>query len=108
MMGCATWHKPNVPRPIRQGDAGLRRAKSPTYDAPIIMRRSRVKRAWLATEKRDKIGRRYIGQDNVLVVDAIPAREAEKRMLGIAEEEKASHSQIRLTVYERGEDVPFA
>lgn len=67
-----------------------------------------MKRAWLATEKRDKIGRRYIGQDNVLVTDAIPTRQAESMMLKVADEEGADHSHIRLVAYEGNEDVPFA
>lgn len=106
-MTCAIWHKPDVGR-RKVLLPPPRVARSPVYAVPQIMIHTRVKRAWLATEKRDKIGRKYIGQDNVLVTEAIPTRQAESMMLKVAEEEGAEHSQIRLVAYEGREDVPFA
>jgi len=108
-MTCAPWHDASAKRAAdpQRSAAG---PASPRYAGKVqfIPTPTRARRAYLATPKKDKSGRDYIGQDEVLITCGMPAGEAEKHMLDAAEEVGASHEQIRIEPFERAAKQPYS
>ena len=68
-----------------------------------IVGQQRANRAWLAVEKRDKAGKRYVGQNEIIISRGMfSAREAERELQRAADSSEEKVVDMKVETYGKG------